>query len=463
MCPPETPPLRVLLSPVPRWETITLGLLLALFVAVGLNAISNDAFKGQDYSFHVGCTNRLLGRPDAWFAQDATNRPLIYWIAIDGIFLTDNRAPFAFTAVVFLILNAGALGLLHDCSRRLIRSPVLRLSAVAFIALLPATVITSVVFAADGMATPPFVLLCWGLLRWSEETSVFPATIYAALAGLALVLGNFTKATFLVLPAGVLVVGVLAWRWRHVTRAHFLALVALGVCAPAVVGGWLHLAARAALADEPPWHRFTWTGTGEMTWRSLFGLKPGDIRIFDAPGYWDTAGGNGQKVLPLLAANSYSYPALLHLGIFTDVLDFAYRGSTDAGTPRPQPQKRFSQWAVRTGVVFSVAWVFAIVALIWRVRRAAHGPPQPPMFAATVCLVLGLTWFVPLVLTLPFIHHAYDWGYWLPRLILPSLWAFGLGFFCQIADLAGRKRLLISVVAGAVAVQCCLHLGSLWY
>jgi hypothetical protein len=229
------------------------------------------------------------------------------------------------------------------------------------------------------------------------------------------------------------------------------------------VGGWLHLAARAALAHEPPWHRFTWTGTGEMTWRSLLGLKWSDARIFDAPGYWDAADVNGQKVLPLLAANSYSYPALLHLGIFTDVLDFADRGSTDAGTPRPQPQKRFSQWAVRTGVCFSLSWVIAIVALTWRVARAALRPPPPPPFAPAVCLVLGLTWLLPLVLTLPFVHHAYDWGYWLPRLILPALWAFGLCFFGQIAALAGRVRLLVPVVAAAVAVQSWLQLVSVWY
>ena len=46
--------------------------------------IHQGVFAGQDFSFHVGCTNRLLGRPGEWFTQDVTNRPLIYWIAIDG-------------------------------------------------------------------------------------------------------------------------------------------------------------------------------------------------------------------------------------------------------------------------------------------------------------------------------------------------------------------------------------------
>src|SRR5215207_2998022 len=208
-----------------RWERLAVFALLALFLVVGINNIRNDAFVGQDFSFHVGCTNLLLGRPDAWFSQDVTNRPLIYWIAVDGILLTNNRAAFEFAAGVFLVLNAGALGLMYDCSRRFIAAPALRVAALALIAFLPATLIATVVFAADAMAAPPFAMLCWSVLRWAEVPNVRASVGFAALAGAALEFGNFAKFTFIVMPVGVAVVAVLAWRWRMASGKRVLALL----------------------------------------------------------------------------------------------------------------------------------------------------------------------------------------------------------------------------------------------
>jgi hypothetical protein len=449
--------------PVVRWERAAVVLLLGLFVAVGINNILNQAFVGQDFSFHVGCTNQLLGRPDAWFAQDVTNRPLIYWIAVDGIYLTDNRAAFEFAAAVFLLLNTGALWLLHDSSRRFIGNAGLRVAALALIAFAPVTLITTVVFAADAMAMPPFALLCWSLIRWSEVPSERSGVAYAALAGCALAVGNFAKFTFILLPLGVLVVGGLAWRWRLASAKRLAVLAAFAVVAPGLVGLWLDAKCRYELRDVPQQHRFTWSGTGEMTWRSLLGLKASDARIFNAPGYWDFTIVDGQKVLPLIADNHYSYPALLHLAIFTDVLDFSNGGSRNSGAPRPEPQKTFSQWAVRLGLVFSLPGLWAVGAVATRTLRSLRDPRTAPPFALATWLVPGAVWLVPLVITLPFVHHAYGWGYWLPRLVLPGLWAAGLALFAWLDVHATSRPRLVGVVAACTAVQTTLHVLSVWY
>jgi hypothetical protein len=458
-----TPAPRFPVHPAPRWERLATVLLLLGFVVIGVNNILNEAFIGQDYSFHVGCTNRLLGRPDAWFAQDVTNRPLIYWIAIDGIHLTNNRAPFEFAAAVFLALNTAALWLVHDASRRFIAAPALRLAALALIAFWPATLITSVVFAADSVAMPPFALLCWSLLRWLEAHTTRASASFAALAGAALALGNFAKFTFLLLPAGVLVVAVLAWRWQHASPRRTLTLLALAVLAPSLVGLTLHRLATRELADTPQQHRFTWSGTDEMSWRSLLTVKPSDRRIFDAPGYWDSVVTDGRTVLPLLENNSYSYPALLHLGIFTDVLNFAQGGSQRSGRPRPQPQQSLAQASVRTGVLFSLAGVVAVALVTLRTLRAAVTARTPPRFGPVIWLVLGLTWFLPLVATLPFVHHAYDWGYWLPRLVIPALWGFGYCLYTWLDDVAQNRRFIIHTVTCLTAVQVTLQIASVWY
>ena len=456
-------PLTYASLPSPFWERITIALLLLLFVVVGINNIRNHAFEGQDYGFHVTSTLRLVHHPDAWFAQDVTNRPLIYWIGVIGYHLTGGRAPFAFAAGVFLLLNTAALWLMFDSSRRFIALPALRIAALALIAFWPATTITTVVFAADAMAQPFFALLCWSLLRWSESTTDRPTIAYAGLAGIALAMGDFAKFTFILLPAGVLVVATLAWRWRHATPRRVLILATLAALLPAGVGAWLHLKSSQALEDQSPHHAFSLTGTGEMTWRSLLGVKRSDARIFNAPGYWDPEIIDGKTYLPLLRENDYSYPALLHLGTFTDVLDFSYGGSQLSGRPRPEPQKSFSQWSVRLGVLFTVPAVFSVALFSVRLIRAALFRGRPPPLGVAIWLVLGLNWFLPLVVTLPFVHHSYHWGYWLPRLVLPALWSFGLCLFAWTDVLVRNRVRPGTVVASVTALQALLQICSVWY
>jgi hypothetical protein len=165
----------------------------------------------------------------------------------------------------------------------------------------------------------------------------------------------------------------------------------------------------------------------------------------------------------MLEPNSYSYPALLHLGTFTDVLDFANRGSTDLGVPRPQPQKRFSQWAVRTGLAFSIPGLVAILILVWRGALALIRPQAAPRTGACVWTVLGLAWFLPIALALPFVETAYEAGYWLPRLVIPALWSFGLGLFGLLDEWLGRRRIFVALALAATVLQTWMHVRSVWY
>ena len=238
----------------------------------------------------------------------------------------------------------------------------------------------------------------------------------------------------------------------------------LGALLPFSAGLVLHQKVKHDLANLEPRHRFNWAGTGEMSWTSLLGLKLTDLRILDAPGYWDKGAKPGDSAMPLLEANGFSYIALLHLGVFSDVLDFANRGSTDNGAPRPPIQKHYSQFAVRGGLVWFMMGVTGFVLLIWRTLRFKSDPFRRPPSVVIVWAILGAAWFFPLVLTLPFVYHVYDWGYWLPRLIIPAIWSSALVTAWATAQfLKNKPKFWHWSVLAAALTQAFWQVRSIWY
>jgi 4-amino-4-deoxy-L-arabinose transferase-like glycosyltransferase len=450
----------------PAGERLAVCLILCLFVCSGINNIHNLAYAGQDYGVHADFAGQIHDNPGRWFHMDTTSRPLIYWLGSLGMWLFKERGPpaFVFSSAIFLLLNAAALGLMHATMRRFIGSPVLRVAALLLIALLPSTQIVSVVYANDAVAQFPFALLCWSLLRVLEADARPAAASFAALAGFALCLGNFGKFTFILLPAGMLVLIGLLWR-RRLLDLHRLGILLLAtVLVPLAVSGWLVKRNLRELAHEPQRHHFTWHGSGQFTKRTLFGLKASDVRIFDAPGYFDFEPLPGdQKNMLLLQPGDYSYLALMHLAVFTDVLDDANQGVFDAGTRRPEPQKTYSQWAVRLGLVFSVPAVLVVLAFIGRALVNAFTGGRTPLPGVLIWGVLGLTWYVPLAGVLYFLEGALDWGYWLPRLVMPAIWAFSLLLFNALDELFGAQKVIPFLIAAVCIFQTWLHVLSTWY
>ena len=267
-----------------RW---IVAVVLFVFVAIGLNNINNLGFAGQDFLFHEHATGLVAAHPGQWFILDATNRPVTYWIGALCQLATNGKYTCELASLVFLLLAALSLWLWHDTSRDFIRSPMLRLAAFVFIVFLPLTLVTSVVYAPDGPALLPFVLAGRGLLRALRAESVQTTWRPALLAGAALIIGNFTKATFAVLPAAILVVVGVWKRTRGLSFSRLTVIGGLTVLAPLLTSAWLHVRATRELDKMPPHHEFNWQGTGELTWRSLVRVKGSDSRIFQAPGYWD--------------------------------------------------------------------------------------------------------------------------------------------------------------------------------
>jgi hypothetical protein len=203
-----------------------------------------------------------------------------------------------------------------------------------------------------------------------------------------------------------------------------------------------------------------------MTFRSLLLIKPYDRHILEAPPFYHphpVPGAPDRFILPLIVENGFSYPALLHLGTFTDVLNYSKtkRGGIE---DRPDPQQSAARGSVIEGLAFSILAVVALFAAWRAVIRGTFGQYAMPGFAVTVFSLFGLFWFLPLAAVLPFIHHSYGWGYWQPRVVVPALWVFFFGAFALVDSVAGGRRNRAGFLLAAITLmQIASELRSLWY
>lgn len=457
-------PEKLLSRPYPNWELWAVYVLIALFFVVQMRLVYNLAYMGQDWSLHADNTDRLFREPNHWFFLDTTSRPAIYAIGAFAKLFTHENYTYPFAVIICVLLGLFALKIMHRSLCVCVDQPALRLAAMTVLAFLPVNLVAGVVYSADICTVLPFACAAWMLYLSLHVTGGRRSMGAVFLLGLSVVAGNFVKFTFILLPIAIALIALIMWLWGRISLKRLLLICVLGALLPLSAGLALHQKAKNELATSETRHRFNWAGTGEMTWTSLLGLKRTDLRIFDAPGYWDKGTQPGGAEMPLLEANGYSYLALLHLGVFSDVLDFANRGNTDNGAPRPPVQKKYSQFSVRGGLVWSLLVVLSVFFLITQFVRFESDPSRRPPSVVMVWVIFGAAWFLPIVLNLPFVYHVYDWGYWLPRLIVPAIWSGALVAAWALAQFLNNKaRFWQWSVLAAALIQSWWQVRSVWY
>jgi len=446
----------------PRWERRAVWAILLAFLIVELSAVRNLTFVGQDNYFHFQHAKKIFEHPTRLLDIEFMDRPLVYWIGAIGLWLTHDRYGFELASGINALLATVALGLVHDATRTFIRSPWLRLAALGTIAFLPVTLVTCVVYAADTTAMLPFALTAWSLAKCLAASDGRSAARFALLTGAALALGSLAKFTFIFLPFALLFVVAASARWKTISwrRAGLIVLIAASL--PLLLNSAIYASKRAEMAKQSARHDMDWNGTNELSWRDLLSVKRTDARIFTAPIYWDTAQIDGQPVMPLLLHHGYSYPALLHLGVFTDVMNFTHGGYVNRTVARPAAQQTASSLATKLGVWLIAATMTGVLAFWATTLSSLLRPTSVPPLPLVVWATLGAVWFAPLVVTLPFVHGAYEFGYWLPRLILPALWSFVLTLFGMIDHASPPRWLAISLIALAL-FESVIHVRSVWY
>ncbi|HEY0790892.1 MAG TPA: hypothetical protein VGD78_07490 [Chthoniobacterales bacterium] len=445
--------------PPNRWEFLAAGLVLFLSLGLQLLAVYRADAVGQDFKLHQ--TNMLIAAEKpfeyAFGAFGRTNPPLFYLVT-GGLYRLFGPRGWIYAVGAFNSLqNFCALGCLYVLGVWLIPNPRMRVTMLALVAFLPAFQITSVVFAADAFCQAPFTLglvfIAAGLLGKMPFKPAFVGFTLCVALSVSL---KYTAISLI--PGGVLIVALLC-RQGRMPRRNTLAAVAAFILSTSVVGGyWVFQNTKNVSmhfsADMGP----ALVGRNQMNLRSLLFFRSGDRLLLKAPNLWELALADSKKHFALVRANYFSYPGLLAYSTFTDSMKIFQ------SKPRGEDFGTLTEAKVlvsRISCILGFGWLSAtaVLVVISFLQSVRVGWDQRhPYDTAVLCLLLfALAWHAFILTLLPTVKYATVFGYWLPRLILPSLMVYALAAFRTLA-VAGRGRTAWEpVVIALVVVQCCLH------
>ena len=421
----------------PGGDLAYLCLLSAAGLAVGVAGIRAYGYMGQDFLSHAGL---VLSYPSG-YSYSLTNPPGLYWLGSQVMAAVGREHGFEAIALLFLLLNGASLWILYGFLWRGISERPLRYAAAAFATFVPFRVIHSVVLASDALTFPVFALAALFALRLYEDPKGLGS--WAGLT-LSLTAGMFCKYTFagLLPPVALLLAAAIPRRLPGRARLRWGAVAVLALALPAAAFLLQIRETRRLKGDVATGQWLPAGAPSVMRWSDILTPQRSDLGIFSAPGYL-----SGR----LYGFREYSYPGLLHVASFSDVLDIfqapadAVPRDWDHRTQVPFARRRtpasqaLQEASVRMGVVFSalaVAGTLACGAL--GVLSLATGRPRIGD-STLVITALAAGFYATIFLSLHRLGDPYTPGFWLPRLVLPAL----LVFFCLgfvFLDLVVRPR-----------------------
>jgi hypothetical protein len=462
---------------------VVLGLIYVVFFLTGLHLIADGGYFGQDFDYHRKLTARLLANPVGFSYLGSADPPLLY--AIGAVFLlVFGDGTWAATSVILLCLNVASLHLCYLIAKRICRSDAVLFMGMSFLAWLPLTVITSVVFASDALTPAPFFGFVYCLVRILEARDRAEFWRYCWFALATMLFAAVAKYTLVVLAPASVLLFVAVFLYRRPQRADAAFFFVSVVLVPSL--------ALASVAVANPRHKLFSTTfphlSPALTLSTLLVPKPQDVYVLSAPNYWEpiTEGGkqitidrdgtpsaDGSLGYELLVNNRYSYPALLHLAIHTNILNVGAGGMRSNRDVPPSSFLHAVQVAsVNLGVLFSLLGLAAACYAIYRVAwffRADAGE-RLRLLVVAFLLVPTLGSYLAVVVMLPFLVDPYYGGYWLPRLVFPAILGFGILTLFLCDDLRARLALRsprLSAIAGGALIGCAalgnvIHLLLLW-
>jgi hypothetical protein len=443
-------------------EHFAIRFALVIYLLFQINAAFHHGSWGQDFESQKAWTSHAFADP--WhflIAAEATRPepPLYHLLAALVVKITGGVHYLEVIALLSIAINTVALVVYYKLLRLLLNDRLIRIAGFLFLAFLPVFMIHAIVLATDALCVPTAVVTYYLLIRVSREQDSRKIKRYLVGITCTLLIGMANK--FLFVSQGVAVLIALAiFVWTHRLRRAdvikgFVAVLLLTIAETTMI-----LRVKASLA-------FNTTAGTEMAPRDILLLHRPDIHILNAPPYNRAADPrDGTPVTfpyELLRFHRYSYAALVHLGIFTDILNIYQYDPTDSyfGARSQTNQKRM-QVAVKTGLLFSVSGLILTALIIFKsfygsiVRRRSEDAEQA---ALATC---GLGWFLNIVVFLPAVP-AYPGGFWPPRLILPALLCFTVLSAVAIERLLARRpRTWAKAILATVILQSLLQLSFLW-
>jgi hypothetical protein len=440
---------------------------LLVYFAFQANAALHHGSWGQDFSSHVKWI--LAARADPWhFATHpdlhGQEPPLFHLFGAAVVLVTHGRG--AIETIAFLCIIANLLGLLmaYRLIRKLVENRILRLSCFMFITFLPVLMIHEVVLASDAFTLPIFLVMITLLTNLVE--SKFSA-FWPRVLGISalLIAGAATKYTFgsqAVALFGIFC--VLAFLKLIGKYRAFGSLLTIGI-AGAITFAFVFSGAGYLGLQHKGW---------AMTWRDLVFLHARDVHVLRAPQYDELRHAlkpgirNAETETPrdqyeLLTPGRYSYPALLHLAMFTDIMNIYQDDPTDSyfGQRTRTNQSRM-RLGVKTGLIFSLLGAVLTPVALARIFHRTIIKQKEEDILRFILALCGLGWFLNIFLFLPSVP-AYIGGFWLPRLILPALLTFIILSATELdRSLRRQPRQWSWAIMALVLLQSLINLSFLW-
>ena len=379
--------------------------------------------------------------------------PPIYFLLGHGLFrLIGRNNGFPITlSIIQAAINTLAMWWFFLYSERRFKSPVLHLALVFFLTFLPVRIIHAVSVGTDWMTVPVFVLVLFLFDKFSsEKTSTLRN---AAFLGLALALGIWSKYSFMALLPAVFVIFLFLWWKRRWNLTRFVTICVLSLVLPSAL--LLYSSWQSSRVQGARHSRRFWLPKGgpqpEMDYKDLFLVKAADLELFKAPEMFkrEPSDGNNYHV-GFRVAHKHSYLALSHMSTFTDTQNLFqdlpvppsidYHLIPDFKTRRP--------WKTPVNVAsMSLGTLWTVLALIgtpWIFFGAVRHLWRDKLEREDVAALLGIAYFLLMFLPIPFVIWGCLYGYWTPRLILPSLlfffWAAFLLLDRTIVAQMGKNR-----------------------
>jgi hypothetical protein len=424
---------------VTRADRILLGLTLLASLVQGLLGIGKYGYCGQDFEYHY----TILRTFPAGFTYAYTNPPGIYALGYLFATLISKRFVLEGTAFVMLAFNVLSLWILYSVIRRIIASRPIRWAAMLLATFVPFRVLHSIVYSGDAVTIPIFLIVARHAIAMLDEDS---ASIRRwVLIGASATIGMLFKYTFIgLLPA----LALLAWyqfRASQRGRRRRGAALAAAICllVPSLTF-WVQM--RLSERANGTTAVSQWLAPGEPTQMNVADillLKRADRELLRAPQYFQDG---------LYEPHRYSYPGLVHLAMFTDVLNYfqekprlsehwdKHTRASD-GLPRAREATIWSPIAVTAALPVSAAALLgalwcSVASLAWLAGK--RGRAVMPL---AVISLLACSFYAPIILNITKVKCPYSCGYWLPRLVMPSLLSFLiLGFVIVDRAIAALPR-----------------------
>jgi hypothetical protein len=430
----------------PLGQTRRRALAAAIFVHV-LHVVIRIVYfapRGQDFAGHMAVLESVANGTFLW---SGTNPPGSYLVAHWIGKLVSRQYDIELTSLFFLALNLAVLWPLDRTLKRLRVSSDTRLACLLVLIFVPFWVVHAVVFSADAATVPLFFaayrLTIDILKRVDAGAPVLPR---ASALALVLLVGIFTKYSFCFLMAAVaLVFTYEAWR----RRSSIVAVCLLSLLPALGMGAYEYK--RAADAESATLHGH-YLKEGEEPSMSVSDLvlpKRADRGLLAAPQYFE------DKVYE---RHRYGYWGLLHLTTFTDVMNWFQTPAPDVpvlGPNRPRTyvtrqRHTLAHYANVGSVNFALPLsLIAVIGVVASAGRAARELwSRTSLSDGSILLCYALSFYLTIFGSLPRIATAYEHGYWLPRLVMPSLVSFLLLGFAvldeRIRHSRGRRVTLVA-------------------